>query len=127
MGQRRKRAKAANGDPVIASRVNALGQRLRGWAKGARATIMSPHVNAYAMARTTGGWLGERAAWQSCCHEFNQLVPWGHPDSDEVPLPLAKYDPLRIDESVSLSDEEITRRSSALDSRNDVSSRVLLL
>lgn len=81
---------------------------------------MSPHVEAYAKARTAGGWVGERSVWQSCCHEFNQLVPWDHPDKDEVPLPLKTYDASLLDEDV-LSAEDVVRKTVLLDSRNDVS------
>lgn len=81
---------------------------------------MSTHVEAYAQARTAGGWVGERSVWQSCCHEFNQLVPWDHPDADEVPLPLPMYNASLLDDAV-LSAEEITRKAGLLDSRNDVS------
>lgn len=105
------------------SRQNEHGQNQRGWAKGVRAEIMHRHVEVYAKARMTGGWIAERKVWLDCCREFNHIVAWHAPDDQEVVGPLRAYDAdaVAVVEDA-LSSEETLRKGKILRSRNDVSS-----
>lgn len=122
-GRRNKPKKPQGEDASTAARTNSVGQNQRGWAKGVRAEIMGRHVDSYAKARTTGGWLAERKAWMDCCREYNFIIDWRTPNDQEVVGPLRQYDPDLASsvDAETLSSEDTVKKAAVLKARNDVS------
>ncbi|KAJ7764951.1 hypothetical protein DFH07DRAFT_955774 [Mycena maculata] len=83
-------------------------KNLRGWAEGARETILAAHMDKY-LAEKEKGWMQERDYLQVVCREFHARVSWRLQDHEEPTL--APFDPqTMILEKEKLSDEEAVEK-----------------
>lgn len=89
------------------------------WAEGARATILTPHIEPYtdALGRS---WVDERDCLARILNEFHQLIDWRLPDYQEPPLPLPAYNPKLVPPPEDLSEEDKQLKSEVLAKRYKV-------
>ncbi len=90
------------------------------WAEGVRESILTPLVPVYGDALERG-WRAERDALQAICNEFHAKVSWRLEDHEEPSLPLPDYDPLGMEPTEELSEEDEVAKRKRVDVLNAVS------
>jgi hypothetical protein len=84
---------------------------LRGWADGARETILAPHQDKYAIAMEQG-WRQERKYLKTVCLEFNARVDWRTGDYEEATI--KDWDPTAVVAKETLSEDEEKQKRARL-------------
>ncbi|KAK7053552.1 hypothetical protein R3P38DRAFT_2474319, partial [Favolaschia claudopus] len=87
-------------------------KNLRLWAEGARETILSPHLDAYQIAKDQGR-RQERKMLKKICREFHARVSWRVKDHEE-PV-LKEWDPNALQDVEVLSEEEEAAKVARVD------------
>lgn len=93
-------------------------RNLRLWADGARETILAPHLENFAAARTKGSH-DEKAYLQIVCNEFHARVDWRLEDHQEPELTAWTADTIITKET--LPEEEEKRKRARIEELNAVS------
>ena len=101
MGKKRERKRVAREDR----------KNLRGWADGARETVLAPHLDDYTAALDKG-WRAERSYLKKVCLEFHARVDWRTGDYEE-PV-IKEWDAAALVVTETLSEEDEKRKRTRL-------------
>ncbi|KAJ7701894.1 hypothetical protein B0H17DRAFT_1195104 [Mycena rosella] len=82
---------------------------LKAWAKGARESILAPHIAGYTDALERG-WRFERDYFAEVCREYHAKIDWRIADCEEPPEPLPAYNKFALPVVKMLSEEETVKK-----------------